>query len=55
MKLAILSLSASTLLVCLGLGSLTSAQHPQQAPMIEGKEKPILLERMVVTATPLPD
>jgi hypothetical protein len=55
MKFAMLSLSASALWIGLSLGPPTSAHHPGQAPMIEGRNRPILLQRMVVTATPLPD
>ena len=37
----------------LGTG-IFAVQHPQDVPVLEGKDHPILLKRMVVTATPLP-
>ena len=53
MKPIALSLASSALVLGASLSALAAApvQHP--APIVEGKDKPILLARMVVTATPL--
>ena len=52
MKIIALSLTAAALTLGAGIGSLVAAQP---APLLEGKDHPILLQRMVVTATPLPN
>lgn len=54
-KTAILGLSACALLFGLGVGPWGGVPGPQPAPVLEGKDRPILLQRMVVTATPLSD
>jgi hypothetical protein len=55
MKTITLSLASSALVLGLSLTPLLAAPAAQGAPVIEGKDRPILLQRMVVTATPLPD
>ncbi|SEQ84467.1 hypothetical protein [Sphingobium sp. YR768] len=55
MKTIALSIASSALVLSLGLTALAAAPLAQQAPIVEGKGKPILLQRMVVTATPLPN
>ena len=55
MKTAALSIASSALVLGASLSALAAAPAPQPAPIVEGKGKPILLARMVVSATPLPD
>lgn len=55
MKTIALSLASSALVLGLGLSAMAAAPAGGTAPLIEGKAKPILLARMVVTATPLPN
>jgi hypothetical protein len=55
MKTIALSLASSALVLGLSLTPLLAAPAAQGAAVIEGKNRPILLQRMVVTATPLPD
>lgn len=50
MKTILASTAASALLLSLAA---LAAQTAPSAPLIEGKGRPILLKRMVVTATPL--
>lgn len=59
MKIAAISLAASSMIFSFGLSAFVPAQ-PGPVPvatsgpaMVEGKDGPILLGRMVVTATPL--
>lgn len=52
MKTTALSLTAAVLM--LGV-SLTPFATARPAPVLEGKDHPILLQRMVVTATLLPN
>lgn len=54
-KIAILSLSASALLFSASLASVSGPDARKEAPVIGDKDHPILLKRMVVTATPLPE
>ncbi|WHO37690.1 hypothetical protein PMI04_014080 [Sphingobium sp. AP49] len=54
MKTIVLSLASSALLLGLSLTPFAEAQAPQTAPLLAGKDHPILLARMTVTATPLP-
>ncbi|MES2173599.1 MAG: hypothetical protein V4523_06570 [Pseudomonadota bacterium] len=54
MKSIILSLSASLLALGVTIAPFALVRPDSPAPMIEGKDRPILLQRMVVTATPLP-
>ncbi|BBF71082.1 MULTISPECIES: hypothetical protein [Sphingomonadaceae] len=54
MKPIILSLSASLLALGVTIAPFALAQPDSAAPLVEGKDRPILLQRMVVTATPLP-
>lgn len=50
------SVTASLLLAALGIAALAHSSVQTPAPrLIEGREKPILLGRMVVMATALPD
>lgn len=52
MKTLFASTAASALLLGLSLATL-AAQPAGPAPLVEGKSQPILLKRMIVTATPL--
>ncbi|HKY82314.1 MAG TPA: hypothetical protein VJM09_12685 [Sphingobium sp.] len=52
MKTSIASAAASALILGLSLASF--AAQPPPAKLVEGKDRPILLKRMVVIATPLP-
>jgi hypothetical protein len=54
MKTIAMSIASSALVLGLSLSALTAASAERPAPLIEGKDRPILLQRMVVTATPLP-
>ncbi len=54
MKPIILSLSASLLALGVTIAPFALARPDGTAPLVEGKDRPILLQRMVVTATPLP-
>lgn len=54
MKDILLSITASLLVLGITLTPFALAQPVQAAPLIEGKESPILLQRMTVTATALP-
>ncbi|MEC3949960.1 hypothetical protein [Sphingobium sp. HWE2-09] len=54
MKTIALSIASSALLLSLSLSPLVAASAPQPVPVLTGKDRPILLQRMVVTATPLP-
>ncbi len=53
MKTIAISLSASALILGLSLAAFAGAQQPHRALVVEGKDRPILLGRMVVEATPL--
>ena len=53
MKTVLASAVASALLFSVSLASF-AAPPATPASVIEGKDRPILLKRMVVTATPLP-
>lgn len=57
MKIIALSIASSVLVLGASLSALAAAPATaaQPAPIIAGKDRPILLARMVVTATPLPD
>lgn len=56
MKTAMISLTASALVLGLGLATFADGRDAGPAPVVlQGKDRPILLARMVVTATPLPD
>lgn len=53
MKTAALTLAASILIVSASLSAFSHTE-PELAPvMLTGKDKPILLARMIVTAAPL--
>ena len=52
MKTILASTASSALLLSLSLVAL-AAQPVTPAPLLEGQGQPILLKRMVVTATPL--
>ncbi|ATP20188.1 MULTISPECIES: hypothetical protein [Sphingobium] len=54
MKMIAASLISSALLLGVSLTPFADAQAPQTAQLLEGKDHPILLARMTVTATPLP-
>jgi len=54
MKMIAASLISSALLLGVSLTPFADAQAPQPAQLLEGKDHPILLARMTVTATPLP-
>lgn len=54
MKTIALSSAATILLVTASLAPFASARPKSPAPLLMGKDRPILLKRMVVTATPLP-
>ncbi|MGC4253024.1 MAG: hypothetical protein QM605_16560 [Sphingobium sp.] len=55
MKTIAASLSASALILSLSLATFAGAQQQDhRPPIVEGKERPLLLARMVVEATPLP-
>jgi hypothetical protein len=54
-RTAALSIVSSALILGASLSAMAAAPAPQSAPIIMGKDRPILLQRMVVTATPLPD
>jgi hypothetical protein len=54
-KTAALSIVSSALILGASLSAMAAAPVPPSAPIIMGKDRPILLQRMVVTATPLPD
>ncbi|MEC3910764.1 hypothetical protein U5A82_09835 [Sphingobium sp. CR2-8] len=54
MKTIALSIASSALVLGLSLTPLFAAPATQAAPVVEGKDRPILLQRMVVTATLLP-
>jgi hypothetical protein len=54
MKDIVLSITASLLVLGITLTPFAVAQPVQAAPLIEGKDHPILLQRMTVTATALP-
>lgn len=54
MKTIAMSLASSALVLGLGLMAF-AAPAAQPAPIVEGKDRPILLQRMVVTATVLPN
>lgn len=55
MKTIALSLASSALVLGLSLSAMAAAPADGAAPVVEGKDRPILLARMVVTATPLPN
>jgi len=55
MKTIALSLASSALVLGLGLSAMAAAPANGGAPVIQGKDRPILLARMVVSATPLPN
>ncbi|MBH1992081.1 MAG: hypothetical protein I8H86_04270 [Sphingomonadaceae bacterium] len=56
MQRIVLSLTASLLALGVTLAPFALARpDATAAPLIEGKAQPILLARMVVTATPLPE
>lgn len=55
MKTIALSLVSSALVLGASLSALAATPAAKPAPMIEGKDRPILLQRMVVIATPLPN
>ncbi|WP_196221790.1 hypothetical protein [Sphingobium sp. CAP-1] len=55
MKAITLSIASSALVLGLSLSALAAAPTTGAAPIIEGRDAPILLARMVVTATPLPN
>lgn len=54
-KAAALSIVSSALILGASLSAMAAAPAPPSAPIIMGKDHPILLQRMVVTATPLPN
>lgn len=54
MKTTALSLTAAALLLGISLAPFAVARPEAPAPLLEGKGHPILLKRMVVTATLLP-
>lgn len=54
MQPIILSLASSALVLGLCLAPFAGAQPPRTPVALVGKDQPILLKRMVVTATPLP-
>lgn len=54
MKTIALSLIAAALLLGTSLTPFARARPDAPAPLMEGKDHPILLKRMMVTATPLP-
>lgn len=54
-RTAALSLASSALILGASLSAMAAAPAPPSAPIIMGKDRPILLQRMVVMATPLPD
>lgn len=54
MKAIAIAFAGSALVAGLGLG-IAEAPPPQAPAVIEGKDKPILLARVVVTATALPE
>lgn len=53
MKTIALSLARSALVLGLSLSAMAAAPTNGTAPVVEGKDRPILLARMTVTATPL--
>ena len=55
MKTIALSLASSALVLGLSLSAMAAAPTGGTAPLIEGKDRPILLARMAVTAPPLPN
>ncbi len=57
MKSILLSMAASLFVLTLGLAPFATvdAQPTAQAQIVEGQHHPILLARMTVTATPLPE
>jgi hypothetical protein len=55
MKTITLSLASSALVLGLSLSALAAAPAAPSSPILEGKEKPILLARVVVVETPLPN
>ena len=59
MQRIVLSLTASLLALGVTIAPFAlarpAASAPVPTPVIEGKDHPILLGRMVVTATPLPE
>ena len=57
MKSILLSMAASLFVLTLGLAPFATvdAHAPDQAQIVEGQHNPILLARMTVTATPLPE
>jgi hypothetical protein len=55
MKTIALSIASSALILGASISAMTAAPGRQPAPIVEGKDRPILLQRMVVTATPLPN
>lgn len=46
-------LTAAVLVAGMGLAALAAAPPPVQPRVLEGRDRPILLARVVVTATPL--
>lgn len=54
-KAAALSIVSSALILGASLSAMAAAPAASSAPVIRGKDRPILLQRMVVTATPLPN
>ncbi|WP_242124691.1 hypothetical protein [Sphingobium sp. Sx8-8] len=54
MKIIAISLTATALLLAASLTSFALARPDKAGPVLEGKDHPILLQRMVVTATLLP-
>jgi hypothetical protein len=55
MKTVALSLVSSALVLGLSLSAMAAAPANSATPVVEGKDRPILLARMVVSATPLPN
>ena len=54
MKTFALSIAGSALVLGLGLAGFAQAEAPRAPLVVEGKDKPIVLARVVVTATALP-
>lgn len=55
MKTIALSIASSAPVLGASLSALAAAPVRHPAPIVAGEAQPILLTRMVVTATPLPD
>ncbi|WP_176590785.1 hypothetical protein [Sphingobium sp. EM0848] len=54
MKTIALSLTATALLMGASIAAFATAKSDAPAPLLEGKDRPILLKRIIVTATLLP-